>query len=74
MRLVTDERDDHAVEVEEEHDQVVTELDERFLRNVRGLASSVGGSVQSYLLVNIELSEDLGRVKEVLVLEDPECG
>jgi hypothetical protein len=31
MRLVADEGDDHAVQVEEEHDQVETELDERFL-------------------------------------------
>ena len=34
-RLVTDERDDHAVEVEEEHDEVKSELDERFLRGAR---------------------------------------
>ena len=31
MRLVTDEGDNHAVEVEEEHEQVETQLDERFL-------------------------------------------
>jgi hypothetical protein len=31
MRLVADEGDDHAVQVEEEHDQVETELDEGFL-------------------------------------------
>lgn len=24
-----------------------------------------------YLLVNVELAEDLGRIQEVLVLEDP---
>ena len=31
MRLVADKGDDHAVEVEEEHQQVETKLDERFL-------------------------------------------
>jgi hypothetical protein len=31
MRLVADEGDDHAVEVEEEHDKVEAELDEGFL-------------------------------------------
>ena len=30
-RLVPDKRDDHAVEVEEEHEQVEAELDERLL-------------------------------------------
>ena len=30
--LVADESDNHAVEVEEEHDEVETELDEGFLR------------------------------------------
>ena len=31
VRLVADEGDDHAVQVEEEHQQVETQLDERFL-------------------------------------------
>jgi hypothetical protein len=31
VRLVADESDDHAVEVEEEHNEVETQLDERFL-------------------------------------------
>ena len=31
VRLVADEGDDHAVEVEEEHEQVETQLDEGFL-------------------------------------------
>lgn len=31
MGLVADEGDDHAVQVEEEHQQVETQLDERFL-------------------------------------------
>ena len=32
--LVADEGDDHAVQVEEEHQQVETQLDERFLGTV----------------------------------------
>jgi hypothetical protein len=32
--LVADESDNHAVEVEEEHQQVETKLDERFLEDV----------------------------------------
>ena len=31
MRFVADQGDDHAVEVEEEHDQVEAEFDEGFL-------------------------------------------
>lgn len=34
VRFVADEGDDHAVEVKEEHEQVETQLDERFLRYV----------------------------------------
>ena len=30
--ILADEGDDHAVEIEEEHDQVETELEEGFLR------------------------------------------
>ena len=41
MRLVADEGNDHAVEVEEEHDQVETELDERFLGAVSIIQDSV---------------------------------
>jgi len=36
--LVSDECNDHAVEVEEEHEQVETKLDERFLRIVSSLS------------------------------------
>ncbi len=32
MRFVPYQRDDHAVQVEEEHDQVEAKLDERFLK------------------------------------------
>ena len=34
VRLVSDEGNDHAVQVEEEHDQVEAQLDERFLGKV----------------------------------------
>jgi hypothetical protein len=36
--LVADESNDHAVEVEEEHEQVETKLDERFLSSVSVLS------------------------------------
>ena len=72
MRLVADEGDDHAVEVEEEHDEVETELDERFLKLVSaGCKSGTKVGARAYLLVDVELSENLGRVQKVLVLEDP---
>jgi len=50
--LVTDESDNHAVEVEEKHDEVEAKLDEGFL------------------LVDVQLPEDLCRIEEVSVLED----
>ena len=34
MRFVPNQRDDHAVEVEEEHDEVEAEFDEGFLISV----------------------------------------
>lgn len=34
MRLVPDKRNNHAVEIEEEHQEVEAELDERFLNNI----------------------------------------
>lgn len=72
MRLVADKGDDHAVEVEEEHDKVEAELDERFLMP-SSAACKCGrkNRARAYLLVDVELSENLGRVQEVLVLEDP---
>nr|POF02503.1 hypothetical protein CFP56_58134 [Quercus suber] len=51
--LVTNERDDHRVQVEEEHEEVETEFYERFF------------------LVDVEFAEDLGRVEQVLLVEDP---
>lgn len=47
--LVADESNDHAVEVEEEHQQVETKLDERFLENVSGPNSEVDGRDPTFL-------------------------
>lgn len=43
MRLVPYQGDDHAVEVEEEHDEVKAELDEGFLLVHVQLAENLGG-------------------------------
>lgn len=53
MRLVPYQRDDHAVQVEEKHDQMKAELDKRFL------------------FVDVQFTEYLCCVQEVLVIEDP---
>ena len=53
MRFVADQGHNHAVQVEEEHQEVETQLDERFL------------------LVHVQLAEDLSRIQQVLVLVDP---
>ena len=37
--LVSDKSNDHAVEVEEEHDQVETQLEERFLSRVSSVST-----------------------------------
>lgn len=37
MALVSDQGDDHAVEVEEEHDEVEAELDEGFLEKSQSM-------------------------------------
>ena len=41
MRLVPYQRDDHAVKVKEEHDEVEAELDERFLVPISLLVASI---------------------------------
>jgi hypothetical protein len=46
---------DHAVKIEEEHDEMESKLEERFL------------------LVDIELSEDLRSIKKMSVVEDLLC-
>jgi hypothetical protein len=85
--FIADKGDDHAVEVEEEHEQVETELDERFLCGVSTLChcamrilsckeavNRVTGCCLyrvSYLLVYVELPEDFRCVQKVLVLKNP---
>lgn len=73
--FVADESNDHAVKVEEEHQQVEAKLDERFLSGVSTLESlrpalhapDLSGT---YLLMDIQLPEDLCRVEQVVLLED----
>jgi hypothetical protein len=69
--LIADEGDNHAVEVEEEHQEMETELDERLLYGPLAVNKPDHYSVQLYLLVNIQLAEDFGCVQKMLVLEDP---
>jgi hypothetical protein len=71
VRLVADESDDHAVEVEEEHEQVETEFDEGFLCSVSALSPGAILRWVSDLLVYVELPEDLGCIQKMLVLKDP---
>lgn len=52
VALITDQGNNHAVEVEEEHEEVEAKLDEGFL------------------LVHVQLAENLGRIQKVLVLVD----
>lgn len=77
LSLIADESNDHAVEVEEEHQEVETKLDEGFLeqenRVSRDITSREIGN-QTDLLVNIQLAENLGRIQKVLVLVDPIIG
>lgn len=71
-RVFPDESDDHAVEVEEEHDQMETKLEEGLLcRLLEKLRSNDGHVAAPYLLVDVELAEDLGRVEKVSVVDDP---
>ena len=73
VALVADQGDNHAVEVEEEHQEVETQLDERFLGSDRGsaLRDSAREPNKTNLLVHVQLAENLGRVQQVLILVDP---
>lgn len=73
VALVADQGDNHAVEVEEEHQEVEAQLDERFLGGDRGsaLRDSARRPNKTNLLVHVQLAENLGRVQQVLVLVDP---
>lgn len=73
VALVADQGDNHAVEVEEEHQEVEAQLDERFLRSDprSALRDSAREPNKTNLLVHVQLAENLGRVQQVLVLVDP---
>ena len=63
--LVSDQGDDHAVQVEEEQDEMEAELRKRFLLRHKSVSSGpnmVSNSASSYLFVHVQLSEDLGRI------------
>ena len=68
--LVSDQSDNHAVEVEEEHDKVESQLEERFLVKFSIFVPRLQQQT-AYLLVNIELPEDFGSVEEVGIVNDP---
>jgi hypothetical protein len=73
MRLISNQGDDHTVEIEKEHDEMEAELDEWFL--MREWATTPNNNYASEkitdLLVNVQLSEDLSRIQKMLVIVDP---
>jgi hypothetical protein len=75
MRLIADQGDDHAVQVVEEHDQVESELDEGFLecaaQSEQIYFSKRHSKAIADLLVDIQFPENLCRIEEMLVLENP---
>ena len=74
MCFVAYQGDDHAVEVEEEHDEVEAEFDEGFLE--RGGWSAMGIPdcyvQETNLFVDVQFAEYLGCVEEMLVVENPD--
>jgi hypothetical protein len=68
--LVSDKSNNHAVEVEEEHDKVETQLEERLLFLVNTVLSHVWSYI-AYLLMDVELAEDFSRIEEMGVVNDP---
>lgn len=74
VALITDQGNNHAVEVEEEHEEVEAKLDEGFLKTrvrVSHCAAVCDLRNQTDLLVHVQLAENLGRIQKVLVLVDP---
>lgn len=71
--FVADQSDDHAVEVEEEHQEVEAQLDEGFLGDNHGsvLRDLARKPKKTNLLVHVQLAENFGRVQQVLVLVNP---
>lgn len=72
VRLVADQGNDHAVEVEEEHQEVEAELDEGFLYSRLEYIQTSQQTNRTDLLVYIQLAEDLGRVQQMLVIVNPD--
>lgn len=58
------------VEIEEEHDEMETELEEGLLFIVLAAVSLCGGML-AYLLVDVQLAENLSRIQEMRVVDDP---
>lgn len=75
LGVVTDQCNDHAVEVEEEHEKMEAQLDEGFLY-AKDVSDLLPGMMQRggvrYLLVDVQLPENLGRIQQVRVLDNPE--
>ena len=75
VALITDQGNNHAVEVEEEHEEVEAKLDEGFLNTISSQSLHCGLRLgnPTDLLVHVQLAENLGRIQKVLVLVDPIC-
>lgn len=75
MSFVLDQGNNHAVEVEEEQDEMEAELREGLLWGMVSFCPVYRpcrlDSGVPYLLVHIKLPENLGRVQEMGVVEDP---
>jgi hypothetical protein len=75
VSFVANQSNNHAVEVEEEHQEAEAEFDERFLLNgwvsYHYVPERMAQELGTNLLVHIQLAEDLSRIQEVLVVIDP---
>jgi hypothetical protein len=71
VRLILDEGHNHAVEVEEEHDEMEAKFCERFLWIK--LADNTDPAIwaSTNLLVDVELAEDLGSIQKMCVVHNP---
>jgi hypothetical protein len=79
VRFLLNQGNNHAVQVEEEHDQVEAQLDKGFLDAASASVVRSNGtnapmrthcSGQSYSLVDVQLSEDFSCIKQVLIVND----
>ena len=60
------------VQIEEEHDQVETKLDEGLLQHVSHVSHPIQ-YVSTCLFVHIQFPENLSSIKKMLVVHDPAC-